>query len=546
MAVVHASCTHCRNELAFSNHRYFENSSAPRPFHSSMTLLVWAMNVVYLIWQAGASDRLLTIRVTIKEPPKYTPWFNKCNFEIKLYPKKECTGAQLRAKVEKELQAKFQPECLAVDYVLPSSDVDFEGRFSRLSNASAERPINLRIAVHRVYSHQPDCVPSITCPHMLRRKSRDAADCPIYTWMTRYNETSRTLLQHIRDYTHFIDEFNRKPVCKHKDRCGAFVRVERGGNSLSDLFHLQLYRHPPRSRRINLTENIQPMLFKEAREFHAVATRLSQRDKAPTHEDLELNFIDCHSPVSKGAGPRYQRWYDHRLRDCPSLQDQLEVFECKQLMAEVERNGFGRNLTMSDNSSLLLVAHDLMRHQRHLDMGSPLNRAEMLSLVMYTGCDCNYDLCASQRAGDYTKWKWFDSYLFEAICKLSERERGAFTVYTSLNKCMLNRSEVECGWFPTYISTSWDEQASLDFIEETGMLIEIDRAFKDLPNVHCCDVSWISKFPDEAEILFARSVHSRDVRGVYFGDQSFSCVVSDSSGKIQKVKLVAGSTKKSP
>ena len=38
---------------------------------------------------------------------------------------------------------------------------------------------------------------------------------------------------------------------------------------------------------------------------------------------------------------------------------------------------------------------------------SPLTRAHMLAVVMYTGCDCNYAMCAAERSGDRQTWQWF-------------------------------------------------------------------------------------------------------------------------------------------
>ena len=44
----------------------------------------------------------------------------------------------------------------------------------------------------------------------------------------------------------------------------------------------------------------------------------------------------------------------------------------------------------------------------------------------------------------------------------------------------------------------------------------------------CCDVSWISKFPDDCEILFARSLGWLD---------NFSCVILDEVNGVQTVSL---------
>ena len=47
----------------------------------------------------------------------------------------------------------------------------------------------------------------------------------------------------------------------------------------------------------------------------------------------------------------------------------------------------------------------------HKKLGQPLNRGQMMALILYTSGDCNYDMCKSQREGDYTKWVVFDSLL---------------------------------------------------------------------------------------------------------------------------------------
>ena len=151
------------------------------------------------------------------------------------------------------------------------------------------------------------------------------------------------------------------------------------------------------------------------------------------------------------------------------------------------------------------------------------------------GCDCNYDLCASQRSGDYTKWKWFDMLLFSAIDTLSEVEVGSFTVYTGLKGVKLDSANVKSGYWNTYVSTSWDKKVALKFMGveqgKKGMIIEIDKKYKNaIWGVPCCDVSWISKFPDEAEILFARS------KGKH-AFNNFNLTVVDESNGIQTVSL---------
>ena len=108
-------------------------------------------------------------------------------------------------------------------------------------------------------------------------------------------------------------------------------------------------------------------------------------------------------------------------------------------------------------------------------------------------------------------------------------EKGSFTVYSGLCSVKLNKKSVEGGYFVTYVSTSWRKEVATGFMAGEGMLIQIDKKFKNDSMVYCCDVSWISKFPDECEILFARAVN-----GVW--DQ-FTCKVLDDVNGVQTVAL---------
>ena len=52
----------------------------------------------------------------------------------------------------------------------------------------------------------------------------------------------------------------------------------------------------------------------------------------------------------------------------------------------------------------------------------------MLAVVLYTGCDCNYAMCAAERDGDYDTWKFFPQLLFNALQRLeSDHEPVAYS-----------------------------------------------------------------------------------------------------------------------
>eukprot|EP01083_Nonionella_stella_P066595 175494_1 len=348
----------------------------------------------------------------------------------------------------------------------------------------------------------------LTCNHLRQLKSTNPMECPIYCEMKANYQFTKENLMHLQHYSHFTDEYEQKPVCRHNGECKAYIRCENGGNRLDDRCHMKIFRHPPRKRQIELSKNLHPLTINKKEEDNHSLYYPSEDDKK--QYDETTGFLDA-------------------------------------LVNEIIDNGFKSDLCLrcgpSDNCqhdehSLLQIVNEKMNCKRHKSMGSPLNKAEMLSLVLYTGCDCNYDLCKTQRKGDYKKWKWFDYCLYNAIATLSSKELGDFDVFSGLNGVKLDSKSVTSGWFVTYVSSSWKKEVALTFLSgssDEGMLIKIDSEYKrgvstyHSPGaIYCCDVSWISKFQDECEVLFARSPD---------GSHIFSLHVLDDSSGIQRVKL---------
>ena len=108
------------------------------------------------------------------------------------------------------------------------------------------------------------------------------------------------------------------------------------------------------------------------------------------------------------------------------------------------------------------------------------------------------------------------------------QETGKFEVFSGLASVKLDKKSVECGHFVTYVSTSWRKEVAESFMSGDGMIINLDATYKE-KYANCCDVSWISKFPDECEILFARSSQ--------WASTGFNCVVLDESNGVQNISL---------
>eukprot|EP01083_Nonionella_stella_P086513 240394_1 len=351
------------------------------------------------------------------------------------------------------------------------------------------------------YEHKVKDV-NITCTHMIKAKSDNPLKCPIYCAVKQEYQFNKANYHHLRDHYHLKNEFKDKPQCRYSSECEAYIRQQKGGDRIDDQCHMMTYRHPPRTRNIELARNMHSFVFNK-----------SKTDNRPLYKP---NKNDT-------------KQYKYNSKDG----------YLKALIAEVKANQFAYDLCLdcgdSDDCkhsehSILKIVDETLNHTRHKQILSPLRRDEMLALILYTGCDCNHDLCKQQRNGNYHKWKWFDFCLYKAITKLSGKERGEFVVYSGLNGVKMNRKSVRSGYFATYMSTAWQKEVAKEFMDGDGMIVAIDKKFKNDRAIKCCDVSWISKFPDECEVLFARSLE-------YKANNGFVCDVMDDTNGVQMICL---------
>ena len=372
--------------------------------------------------------------------------------------------------------------------------------------------LQLEIMVNFQYSKSDDAK---KCPYI--DKADDVLKCSIYYAIKVKNEYTQEYLNHLIKFNHLKQE-----SCKYHTNCPSFKNLENGMNDIKDSCHMYLYKHPPRSNRIQkLSSNVNSLIVNKKNKHNHKIYEPTLFDKEKYKFNAQDGFLYA-------------------------------------LIEEVKLNGF--------ENDLKYIRLDEIDNKLHCDkhklLGSPLNRGQMLSLILYCGYQCNFDLCMSQRNGNYNKWKWFDYLLYKSIFTLSSCQTGNFAVYSGLNNVKLNTKEIELGYFVTYVSTSWkkdvaksfinfsdvnnndyenkmndddDDENKVDIINDNiksnGMIIKIDESYKNIYRVKCCDVSWISKFPNECEILFAR--HEQN----YKHNSGFKCVVVDSCNGIQNVLL---------
>eukprot|EP01084_Bolivina_argentea_P184388 318016_1 len=265
----------------------------------------------------------------------------------------------------------------------------------------------------------------ITCNHMNKRKSFDPLQCPIYYAMKQNYDFTQDNLDHLNKYRHFKDEFLDKPACRHKDVCKAYKRLELGGNKMTDLCHLKLYQHPPRSRNIALSENINSLMVHNNENQNHDVYQPTPDDDVKYGFSSTGGFIKALIEEVIKNGYKYdlckRTMCDPKMYETPKhnalYSFYLHKIKAKDTICE-------HDVYQVNENTLLYEVDEKLKHPRHTKISSPLRRDHMLAFLLYTAGDCNYDLCQSQRQKNYEKWKWFDFCLYEGIEKLSAMETG--------------------------------------------------------------------------------------------------------------------------
>eukprot|EP01084_Bolivina_argentea_P052218 95931_1 len=221
------------------------------------------------------------------------------------------------------------------------------------------------------YKHEPN----VNNCHFMEQNNKNDDEkrsvCPIYLKLKNY-QYSENDLEHMQCFIHA----KIKPtICRYGEQCKAYKRLVEGGNRLDDRCHVEIYLHPPRvqHKKSNLPKG-----------FHSFVL-----DVSSDNPHFEVSTTDI----------KIQEAQKELDLDTKTENELLQL-----LIEEVNQNGYKQDLTQPNGHSLLEIVDLKLKHPRHIAMKSPLNRAEMLSLILYTGCDCNYDLCKSERNGDYKKW----------------------------------------------------------------------------------------------------------------------------------------------
>ena len=184
---------------------------------------------------------------------------------------------------------------------------------------------------------------------------------------------------------------------------------------------------------------------------------------------------------------------------------------------------------------IITILKEKMNHPRHKLTNFVLKYDQMLALLLYTSGDCSSNFCLSQRDGSFEKkWFYLDNRVNSAIHMLSKFEASHGTIYTGLCDISLRldkRKLKQIVGFKTNVSFTTDYQVAEEFRGSNGIIIQLDTAksfWIKQEKFGLCDVSWISEFPQEKEILVQRlSILTVYTNKVHQSDANQTIVCND-------------------
>ena len=298
-----------------------------------------------------------------------------CNCTFKISASLNTEVKDFKEFLVKCINDKFSP--LKFRVVFPNELEDCWDRLSlRCFYKLLPKGIDIKVRFTLLhYEHRTESQ-EITCPHMVKIGSNHPLHCPVYYSMKQdyiYNEDN---LNHLNEFVHLRDEYGEKAKCKYYEHCKAFIRLENGDCKISDLCHIKLYRHPPRTRNIKLSENMNAMVMNKDSKKNQPLYRPTEKDAYITH-------------VAENA----QTPYSNEVSKSCYL---------ASLLIEVVTNGYAYDLCLDcteddeckcGDYAIMRIVDEKLKNKRNT-MRIPLNQADMLALILYTGLMINlYNTC---------------------------------------------------------------------------------------------------------------------------------------------------------
>ena len=212
-----------------------------------------------------------------------------------------------------------------------------------------------------------------------------------------------------------------------------------------------------------------------------------------------------------------------------NLRTQLAALDCNDLSIDTRISALEAIIDANKKAvPIFECVFDKLKHPTHTKLDSPLRFDHCLALILYTSTPANYNLTTSHLENNYRKWKYFDHCLMEAIARLGARQQiQNCDLWCGLHNVYFHSSMISDDWLflSSCQSSSFYKSVAENFRNKFGVLIKIDS--DSIPMHYRCDVSWISRYESESEVLLAR--------GMRFKITKFEIVIQHK----QRIELVA-------
>ena len=320
------------------------------------------------------------------------------------------------------------------------------------------------------------------------------------------------ILKHLCQYDHF-ELFNEKqPYCINGNKCDHYLNVLNGGGcDFNDKIHLHLYFHKPCLNDQMIMSDI-------------------DRDETNKKNDAVFEYVSCSNGRDVG-------WVSNFNYIFSKFETNYQLF---LVIQEVIQNGFIKDLKPKSNNhnrvkNAIFVANpnvddaisicseefgicdeikEKTKHERYKHCPLHVSPVYVLALLLYCNGDCNANLCMTQIDGTYQqKWPYLDAFLNLAISTLGAQEVHYENLYSGLCHVRIDMKELYLNtdsvmMFKSNVSFSSDITVAKEFRGAEGMILGLnlshDYKYHFDQRICACDVSWLSKYPTESEVLVAR------------------------------------------
>jgi hypothetical protein len=196
-----------------------------------------------------------------------------------------------------------------------------------------------------------------------------------------------------------------------------------------------------------------------------------------------------------------------------------------RLEDELLRHGYQNEMWTVDGRDINCFVQDKAAHPRHVRMidqygeAARLTHDELLAIACYTGVDAYRDVRRSAAARNWDRWPSFIENLIRGLQKLQTFEmldlEPSQPLFHGISNAIAHGQTYfgveDTFWlkFMMPISTSPDRDLALSFLEpgrsSNSLLLRFEAPFRDetygRSMTYFADISWISQFPLEREVL---------------------------------------------